>query len=92
MICWVDFNACTNLYHRILGALKQLLSLLRNHEIIRVNAHTGICQLDQPNQSARAYYKTMRVLCNIANLTGDDKVGHAVVAEALVYRAMLLLA
>ena len=69
-----------------------MLSLLRNHEIIRVNAHIGICQLDQLNQSARAYYKTMRVLCNIANLTGDDKVGHAVVAKALVYRAMLLLA
>jgi hypothetical protein len=34
----------------------------------------------------------MRVLCNIANLTGDDKVGHAVAAEALIYRAMLLLA
>ena len=92
MICWVDFNACTNSYHRILGALKQLLSLLRNHEIIRVNAHIGICQLDQPHLSARTYHKTMRVLCNIANLTGDDKVGHAVVAKALVYRAMLLLA
>ena len=66
--------------------------MLRNHEIIRVNAHIGICQLDQPNLWARDYDNTMRVLCNIANLTGDDKVGHAVVAEALVYRAMLLLA
>ena len=92
MIFWADFNACTNSSHRILGALKQLLSLLRNHEIIRVNAYIGICQLDQPNLWARDYYNTMRVLCNIANLTGDDKVGHAVVAEALVYRAMLLLA
>ena len=92
MICWADFNACTNSYYRILGALKQLLSLLRNHELIRVNAHIGICQLDQSNLSAWAYHNTMRVLCNIANLTGDDKVGHAVVAEALIYRAMLLLA
>ena len=92
MICWADFNACTSSYHRILGSLKQLLSLLRNHEIVRVNAHIGICQLDQPNLSARACYDTMRALCNIANLNGDDKVGHAVVAEALVYRAMLLLA
>ena len=92
MIFLADFNACANSYRRILGALKHLLTLLRNHEIIRVNAHIGICQLDQPNLSARDYYNTMRVLCNIANLTGDDKVGHAVVAEALVYRAMLLLA
>ena len=69
-----------------------MLSLLRNHEIFRVNANICICQLDQPHLSAHAYHKTMRVLCNIANLTGDDKVGHAVVAKALVYRAMLLLA
>ena len=66
--------------------------MLCNHEIIRVNAHIGICQLDQPNLSAHAYYNTMWVLYNIANLTGDDTVGHAAVAEVLAYRAMLLLA
>ena len=92
MICWTGFNVCTNSYHWILGALKQLLSLLCNHEIMRVNAHLGIFQLDQPNLPARVYYKTMRVLCNIANLTGDDEVGYAAVAEALAYRVMLLLA
>ena len=92
MICWADFNACTNSYHRILGALKQLLSLLRNHELIRVNAHIGICQLDQLNLSARAYHKIMRVSCNIADLTSDNKVGHDALAKAFAYRAMLLLA
>ena len=66
--------------------------MFRNYEIMRVNAHIGIYQLDQPNLSARAYYKIMRALCDIAKLTGDDKIGHAAVVKALAYRAMLLLA
>ena len=92
MICWADFNACTNAYHRILGALKQLLSLLRNHELIRVNAHIGICQLDQSNLSAWAYHKIMWVSRTIADLAGDDRVGGAAFAKALAYRAVPLLA
>jgi predicted ATPase with chaperone activity len=59
---------------------------------MRANAHIGIYQRDQPNLSAHAYYKSMRVSCNIADLIGDDKVGHAALAEAVAYRAMLLLA
>ena len=68
----------------------RLLRFLRNHEIMRVNAHIGIYWLDQPTLLARAYHKIMRVLCNIADLTRYYKVGRDALAEALAYRAMLL--
>jgi len=48
--------------------------------------------MDQANLSARAYHKIMRVLRTIADLAGDDRVGHAALAESLCYRAMPLFA
>ena len=70
----------------------RLLNLFHNYEIMHVNAHMGIDQFDQPNLLALAYHKIMQVSCNIADLTSDDKVGRDALAEALAYRAMLLLA
>ena len=48
--------------------------------------------MDQANLSARAYHKIMRVSRTIADLADDNRVGRAALAEALAYRAMLLLA
>jgi len=48
--------------------------------------------MDQVNLLARAYHKIMQVSRTIAGLAGDDKVGRAALAKALIYRAMPLLA
>ena len=47
--------------------------------------------MDQANLLARAYYKIIWVLRTIADLVVSERVGRAALAEALAYRAMLLL-
>ena len=48
--------------------------------------------MDQANLLAHAYHKILRVSLTIADLADENKVGLAVLFEALAYRAMLLLA
>ena len=50
-----------------------------------------LMSMDQANLSTRAYHKIIRVSRTIADLVVSERVGRAALAEALAYRAMLLL-
>ena len=48
--------------------------------------------IEQTWLSARAYHKVQRVARSIADLKAEPTISRATIAEALAYRAMLLLA